>query len=130
MGRAAIHPTQVPVIAAVFLLDPDELRDAQALLTAFGHGVDVGRGVVVLPDGRMVDAAMVRLARRTLDLAAGYRYRSGRREVTEGSPNSPTDAAELVVVFVTCQLGLRPAPRCSSTNRHQRTSLRVGFNDW
>lgn len=78
----------------------------------------------------------------------GHRYQSRRREVTRyvdaidmadrrgcsvallcRSPNSPTDAEELVLVLVTCQLSLRLVPRCSSTNRHQGANFRVGFND-
>ena len=69
-GRAAVHPRQLPVIRAAFRPGPDEVADAQALLAAFSHAVDNGRGVTVLPDGRMVDAAMIGLAHRILDDAA------------------------------------------------------------
>jgi len=66
-GRAAIHPRQVPVIREAFRPDAGEVAGAQALLAAFGHAFDAGRGVTVLPDGRMVDAAMIGRARRILD---------------------------------------------------------------
>ncbi|HEY3714765.1 MAG TPA: CoA ester lyase [Jatrophihabitantaceae bacterium] len=66
-GRAAIHPRQVPVIREAFRPDVDEVADAHALLAAFANAVDAGRGVTVLSDGRMVDAAMIGRARRILD---------------------------------------------------------------
>lgn len=62
-----MHPRQVPVIRDAFRPSAEEVADAQALLSALSQGADAGRGVVVLPDGRMVDAAMVGRARRILD---------------------------------------------------------------
>ncbi|MCU1659318.1 MAG: citE3 [Pseudonocardiales bacterium] len=69
VGRAAIHPTQLPVIDAAFRPSAAEAADAAALIAAFDDGVAAGRGVVVLPDGRMVDAAMIGHARRIVALA-------------------------------------------------------------
>jgi citrate lyase subunit beta/citryl-CoA lyase len=69
-GRAAIHPRQLPVIREAFRPSPDEVADAQAVLAAFAQAADAGRGVTVLPDGRMVDAAMIGRAHRILDDAA------------------------------------------------------------
>ena len=69
-GRAAIHPRQLPVIREAFRPSPDEVADAQAVLAAFAHAADAGRGVTVLPDGRMVDAAMIGHAHRILDDAS------------------------------------------------------------
>jgi len=66
-GRAAIHPRQVPVIRDAFRPSADEVADAQALLAAFTQAAQAGRGVTVLPDGRMVDVAMIGRARRILD---------------------------------------------------------------
>ena len=66
-GRAAIHPRQVPVIREAFRPSADEVADAQALLAAFTQATQAGRGVTVLPDGRMVDAAMIGRAQRILD---------------------------------------------------------------
>ncbi|MEV7419806.1 CoA ester lyase [Streptomyces sp. NPDC089919] len=60
LGRAAIHPRQLPVIAAAYLPTASEITAAQAVLAADGGGA------VALPDGRMVDPAVVALARRTL----------------------------------------------------------------
>ncbi len=66
-GRAAIHPRQIPVIREAFRPSPDEVTDAQALIDALADGVEAGRGVVVLPDGRMVDVAMIGRARRVVE---------------------------------------------------------------
>lgn len=69
-GRAAIHPRQLPVIRAAFRPSPEEVADAQALLAAFSQAAEAGHGVIVLPDGRMVDAAMIGRAHRILDDAS------------------------------------------------------------
>jgi citrate lyase subunit beta / citryl-CoA lyase len=63
-GRAAIHPTQLPVIAAAFTPTPAELSWAHEVLSALAGA---GSGVAVLASGAMVDAAM---ARRASDLLA------------------------------------------------------------
>jgi citrate lyase subunit beta/citryl-CoA lyase len=65
-GRAAIHPRQVPVIHDAYRPAEAEIADARAVLAA----LDAASGVAVLPDGRMVDAAMRRPAEETLALAA------------------------------------------------------------
>ncbi|HEX9711531.1 MAG TPA: CoA ester lyase [Actinomycetota bacterium] len=62
-GRAAIHPAQVAVINEVFTPTPDEVTRARELLERFEAS---GGGVVTGGDGRMVDEAIVRAARRTL----------------------------------------------------------------
>jgi citrate lyase subunit beta / citryl-CoA lyase len=67
LGRAAVHPRQVPVITESFLPTQAEVDDARAVVEALADGTD--RGVAVLPDGRMVDAAMLGRARRVLALA-------------------------------------------------------------
>ncbi|CAM3260069.1 CoA ester lyase [Nocardioides dubius] len=62
MGRACIHPAQVPVANAVFTPGEDEVARAQALLARFDGGAAVGLDV----DGRMVDEAVLRQARSVL----------------------------------------------------------------
>ncbi len=63
-GRACIHPAQVPIVNEVFLPSPEQLAAARALVDRF----EQARGGVVLDaDGRMVDRAVVRAARRLLD---------------------------------------------------------------
>lgn len=69
VGRAAIHPRQVPVIAAAFRPSPEELADAHAVIDSFARASAAGNGVLVLEDGRMIDPAMVVQARAVLDRA-------------------------------------------------------------
>jgi citrate lyase subunit beta / citryl-CoA lyase len=67
-GRTAIHPRQVPVIAAVFAPTDAELAWAKEVLAAL-DGADTG--VATLASGAMVDAAMVRRARTLLGATHG-----------------------------------------------------------
>ena len=70
LGRAAIHPRQLPVIAEAFIPTDAEIAEARTLLDAL---VSAGRqdvGVAVLPNGRFVDRAMIEAAERVIALAA------------------------------------------------------------
>lgn len=60
VGRVAIHPSQLPVIAEVFLPSEEERRWATEVLAAGTHGV------TTLPSGEMVDPAMLGRARAIL----------------------------------------------------------------
>ncbi|WP_212753729.1 HpcH/HpaI aldolase/citrate lyase family protein [Nakamurella aerolata] len=62
LGRAALHPAQLPVIRDAFIPSAGEISAARQLLAA-------GNGANALPDGRFVDEAVLRQARRTLALA-------------------------------------------------------------
>jgi citrate lyase subunit beta / citryl-CoA lyase len=66
LGRACIHPAQVAVVNEVFTPAPEAVERARELLARFAAE---GSGVAVDPDGRMVDEAVVRQARRLLDRA-------------------------------------------------------------
>jgi citrate lyase beta subunit len=59
----------VPVIRDAFRPTDDEILHARAILAALADAAAASSGVAVLPDGRMVDAAMRRGAERTLALA-------------------------------------------------------------
>lgn len=59
-GRTAIHPSQLPVIAAAFGVSDDDRAWAREVLSALERS---GGGVATLPSGEMVDAAMARRAR-------------------------------------------------------------------
>jgi len=72
LGRNAIHPRQLPVIAASFRPSADEVAHARAVLDALAAAGLAGRGTAVLPDGRFVDQAMAPGARRVLALASHY----------------------------------------------------------
>ena len=67
-GKAAIHPSQVPVIHEAFAPTEDEVRKARAVVRAAREAEARGAGVVAL-DGRMIDAPVVAQAERTLELA-------------------------------------------------------------
>lgn len=65
VGRAAIHPRQLPVIERAFRPTAQEIEAAQEIVAA----ALTDAGALALPDGRFVDAAVVASARRTLALA-------------------------------------------------------------
>lgn len=69
VGRAAIHPRQLPVIEDAFRPEPEEVDRAQAVVDALVAASTVGDGTAVLPDGSFLDAAMVAQAHRVLHLA-------------------------------------------------------------
>ncbi|WP_299531349.1 CoA ester lyase [uncultured Streptomyces sp.] len=64
LGRAAIHPRQLPVIERAFRPTGAELAAAEEIVSA----ARTDEGALALPDGRFVDAAVVASARRTLEL--------------------------------------------------------------
>lgn len=65
LGRAAIHPRQLPIIERAYLPTEQELEEAETIVKA----ATVQPGAQALPDGRFIDAAVVATARRTLSLA-------------------------------------------------------------
>ncbi|MER6674295.1 CoA ester lyase [Streptomyces sp. NPDC000983] len=66
LGRAAIHPRQLPVIERAYLPTGEELERAESIVkAAAAYG-----GAQALADGTFVDAAVVVAAQRTLSLAA------------------------------------------------------------
>lgn len=69
VGRACIHPAQVAVANEIFTPTDDELGRARELERLFDDAVGQGVGVIVGPDGRMIDEAVVRQARRVIGLA-------------------------------------------------------------
>ncbi|MFI6343931.1 HpcH/HpaI aldolase/citrate lyase family protein [Streptomyces sp. NPDC050560] len=72
LGRTAIHPRQLPVIARAYLPTPREIDAARETVAA----ARAAPGALALPDGRFVDPAVVAGAERVLALAArGEAYR-------------------------------------------------------
>ncbi|WP_067701464.1 HpcH/HpaI aldolase/citrate lyase family protein [Nocardia jejuensis] len=62
-GRACIHPNQVPIVNEIFTPSATELARARAVIERF----EAAQGGVVLDaEGRMVDLAVIRQARRLL----------------------------------------------------------------
>lgn len=65
LGRAAIHPRQLPVIERAFLPTEEEIEQAETTIKA----ATAEQGAQALPDGRFIDAAVVAAAQRMLSLA-------------------------------------------------------------
>jgi citrate lyase subunit beta/citryl-CoA lyase len=72
-SRPAIHPDQVPIFNDVFTPSTAEVARAQRLVELYEAAHAAGRGAVVDEDGRMVDEAVVRAARNTIDTAGRAR---------------------------------------------------------
>ena len=67
LGRAAIHPAQLPVIEQAYLPTEDELDRARATVERLE-----GAGPGALGGGQFVDAAMLGAARQLIALAESY----------------------------------------------------------
>lgn len=65
-GKQCIHPVQLETVNRIFTPPEDEVTWAERVLAAYEAARAEGRGVVGL-DGRMVDAANLRLARVTVE---------------------------------------------------------------
>ena len=65
-GKAAIHPSQLAPINAVFTPGPDRIAYAHKVIEAFERSEN---GLVVV-DGKLIELPVVRSARRTLAIAA------------------------------------------------------------
>ncbi|MFC8421033.1 HpcH/HpaI aldolase/citrate lyase family protein [Streptomyces sp. NPDC057236] len=66
LGRAAIHPRQLPIIERAYLPTEEEIEQAETILKAAASE----QGAQALPNGTFIDTAVVKAARRTLSLAA------------------------------------------------------------
>ncbi|MCY4601927.1 MAG: CoA ester lyase [Acidobacteria bacterium] len=64
-GKAAIHPTQVPVIQAAFAPGAAETAWARKIVAAYERQ----QGGVLLVDGQLIELPVVRSARRTLRIS-------------------------------------------------------------
>jgi citrate lyase subunit beta/citryl-CoA lyase len=64
-GKQCIHPAQLGTVNAVFSPTPEELAWARRVLDACAGAEAAGQGTVSL-DGRMLDAASIRMARVTI----------------------------------------------------------------
>ncbi|TWD73036.1 citrate lyase subunit beta/citryl-CoA lyase [Kribbella amoyensis] len=77
VGRTAIHPRQLGPIVESFTPSAVQLADADALLAAVERTGVADGGVIVLPDGRMVDPAMLGRARELTALMRHIESRQG-----------------------------------------------------
>ena len=62
-GRSCVHPKQIEIINDVFSTSPQELAEAANILDALDKGI----GVATDSQGRMIDEASARLARRIIE---------------------------------------------------------------
>jgi citrate lyase subunit beta/citryl-CoA lyase len=65
-GKQCIHPMQLATVNATFAPSPDEVSKAAAMVKAYDAAVAGGQGAAT-HDGRMIDAANVRMARTILE---------------------------------------------------------------
>jgi citrate lyase subunit beta / citryl-CoA lyase len=68
-GKWAIHPSQVPIANGVFSPTPDEVAEAEDALRVYREAEAGGVGAIGR-DGKLVDAAHMRLAANTLHKAS------------------------------------------------------------
>lgn len=68
-GKQVIHPDQIAVTARAFRPSEDELANARRIVQAMEEAEALGRGAVTL-DGKMIDYANVRMARRIVQMAS------------------------------------------------------------
>lgn len=73
LGRTAIHPRQLEVIAEAFRPSAQQVERAQQVLDRLEDALDIGTGAIALADGTFLDVAMVEQARATVSLAERYR---------------------------------------------------------
>ncbi len=71
-GKWCIHLAQVPVVNEVFSPTEGEVSWAKRVVEAYERANTAGSGAVSV-DGQMVDAASIKMARNTLDLAGPER---------------------------------------------------------
>lgn len=67
LGRAVIHPAQIAVVHQVFTPSEEALNQARQLVSAYEAAVAQGSGALLDGQGRMVDEAVLRSARRLLE---------------------------------------------------------------
>jgi citrate lyase beta subunit len=65
-GKECIHPKQLPIVNETFSPTPDDIAKAEALVAAYEAAVAKGQGAAT-HDGRMIDAANVRMAQTILE---------------------------------------------------------------
>jgi citrate lyase beta subunit len=67
-GKWVIHPSQIDIVNEVFSPAIEDIERAKKILRAHEEAVQAGRGAIAV-EGRMVDKATVRLARKIMALA-------------------------------------------------------------
>ncbi len=68
-GKWVIHPDQIEIVNEIFTPSPKEIERAQLIQDTVKKAGNTGRGAVAI-DGKMMDQATLRLAKKILDQAA------------------------------------------------------------
>jgi citrate lyase subunit beta/citryl-CoA lyase len=68
-GKWCIHPAQIPAVNGIFSPTQSEVEWARKLVDAYERAGENGLGSISV-DGRMVDAASIRMARNTLEASS------------------------------------------------------------
>src|ERR1700675_576495 len=76
-GKWAIHPSQIPLANEVFSPSDSELERAARILEAMQKAAEDGQGAVSL-DGRLIDAASIRMAENLMRKSDQLRRLTGR----------------------------------------------------
>jgi citrate lyase beta subunit len=71
-GKTAIHPTQIETINSVFMPSAKEIDYYRRVVSAFDEALTRGSAATTV-DGKLVDYAMVGMAKRVLAWAEGLR---------------------------------------------------------
>jgi citrate lyase beta subunit len=69
-GKWCIHPAQIEVVNEVFSPTEREIEWAKKVVEAYEEASAAGSGAISI-DGQMIDAASIKMAQNTLDLARG-----------------------------------------------------------
>ncbi|MSP66655.1 MAG: CoA ester lyase [Alphaproteobacteria bacterium] len=68
VGKWAIHPSQIAIAQEVYSPRPEDVAYARRVVDTYAKALAEGAGAVTI-DGRMVDAASLRIHQRVLDMA-------------------------------------------------------------
>lgn len=71
-GKWVIHPDQIEIVNEIFTPSPKEIERAKLIQDAVKKAGNTGRGAVAI-DGKMMDQATLRLAKKILDQAVHLR---------------------------------------------------------
>jgi len=75
-GKWVIHPDQIEIINEMYTPPPDDVERSQRILNAYQEAQKAGCGSLAI-DGKMVDAASIRVARVTYSQWEAIRARKG-----------------------------------------------------
>ena len=92
-GKWAIHPSQIELANDVFTPSDAEVERARRILDAMEEAAKVGKGAVSL-DGRLIDAASIRMAQNLVAKADQIRVRTGASRDAAGDGGSRDSAGD------------------------------------